>query len=551
MTPFQIGDQFVDDLLALSPMLKTSHGIKGADGEWDDFSPHGHDEKHELAVGTRDTLAEHLTHDDPDQRHAARVLHDRLAEGITSHEAGDHLRDVGHIYCPFTEIRDIFEIMDRSSAEGWEDVSSRLRTVDQPLQGYRETLELGRERDLLPAQRQVESVISQARHLAGDDSAWKMFPAQAVEAGGDADQVGDAVDTARRAVSDFADWMESSYVGDTPIDDAVGEERWLRSADSLIGLDLDPSDVYQWGWGEVERLRDEMKRVAAEIDPNADVASVIETLETDPDRSASSLNEFCEFVQELLDTAVEQLDGVHFDVPAPARRVTVNLAPPGGALGAWYINPSEDWSRPGSVWYSLGDVETVPLWNTVSTAYHEGFPGHHLQVATVLDQSEHLSRAHRLLIWYSGYGEGWALYTERLMEELGFLERPEYHLGMLANQLFRAVRVVVDTGLHLGYTIPEAAPLHGGEPWSFDIGVEYAHKIGLQTEPMAESEVKRYLGWPAQAISYKIGEREILRIRDELRSRPGFDLKSFNAELLVRGEVRLDYLQERMVGGDH
>ncbi len=546
-TPFEIGDDYVEGVFALSPMARTTFGIKGADGEWDDFSPTGHDERHGLAVGTRDSLAGHLSHTEPDQRHAARVLHDRLVEGIAAFETGDHLRDVAHIYCPFTEIRDIFEIMDRASAEGWAAVASRLGTISEPLDGYRRTLELGRSRGLMPARRQIESIVEQARNLAGEKSSWDGYAEAASGSGGDTTAVGDAVDTAKTAVSDFADWMEAEYLPSGVQEDGVGEERWLRNADGLIGMEIDPAETYEWGWGEVDRLRTEMTRVAAEIDPDADITAVIDMLETDPGRMSASTDEFASFVEDRLGAAVDQLDGVHFDVPPRARTVTVNLAPPGGALGAWYINPSEDWSRPGSVWYSLGEVERVPLWQTVSTAYHEGFPGHHLQVATVLDQAAHLSRAHRLLIWYSGYGEGWALYTERLMEEFGFLDRPEYLLGMLANQLFRAVRIVVDTGLHLGYTIPESAPLHGGKEWSFDTAVRYLNEVGLQDHPLSVSEVKRYLGWPAQAVTYKIGEREILRIRGELEKRGEFDLKEFHTRLLVGGEMRLDYLRERML----
>lgn len=163
-------------------------------------------------------------------------------------------------------------------------------------------------------------------------------------------------------------------------------------------------------------------------------------------------------------------------------------------------------------------------------------------------QSEHLSKAHRVLIWYPGYGEGWALYAERVMDELGYFERPEYRLGMLSSQLFRAVRVVIDLGMHLGFVIPEDAPIHGGEPWSFERGVDYLADVAFQPRDHSVSEIKRYLGWPGQAISYKVGEREILDIRQELEKRDGFDLKEFHRRVLEGGELRLDYLRERLLG---
>jgi uncharacterized protein (DUF885 family) len=356
-----------------------------------------------------------------------------------------------------------------------------------------------------------------------------------------------AASIARQEAAATADWLQSEYLSYAQEEDGIGEERYLRAAEEFLGLVIDPREVYEWGWEEVGQLRAEVERVAGQVDRGLNVEEVIHLLESDPQRAVSRAD-FPVFVQERLERAVEDLDGSHFDVPGPIRRVDVNLAPAGGALGAWYINPSGDWERPGSVWYALGDREFVPVWQEISTAYHEGFPGHHLQIGTVMAQADRLSDAHRLIIWYSGYGEGWALYAERLMDELGYFELPEYRLGMLASQLFRATRVVVDIGSHLGYRIPQSAPLHPGEAWSFDTAVDYIERVGLQPRDIAESEVKRYLGWAGQAISYKVGEREILDIRRQLEKRGAFDLKDFHRRVLEGGEVRLDYLRRRLLG---
>jgi uncharacterized protein (DUF885 family) len=230
--------------------------------------------------------------------------------------------------------------------------------------------------------------------------------------------------------------------------------------------------------------------------------------------------------------------------------VTVNIAPPGGSLGAWYHAPSEDFTRPGSIWYAPGSRTRIPYWQEVSTAYHEGFPGHHLQVGFAVLQREKLSRFHRLFIWYSGAGEGWALYAERLMDELGYFENPEYRLGLLTSQLFRSTRVVVDIGLHLEKEIPSDAPLHAGERWDYERAVDYMEKVALQPRDMSESEVLRYLGWPGQAISYKVGEREILDMRREAMRPAGdsFDSKDFHRRLLEAGAIRLDHLRETITG---
>lgn len=547
MTPFELSEALVDELVAISPMTATSLGIPGADHLWDDLSPEGKEGRFEIARRYRAALEEHLDHPDPDQRHAAVVLAGFLDGAIDEHESGDHLLDLSHIYCDFTRVRDLLDIMPRDSAVAWSNIAARLSGVDEAWQGWMEVLAEGVRQGNVVARRQVESVIEQAEDLAGPDSRLNGLVAYARQDGFATDELETAVDSARSAASSVAEWLRSEYLPHAVGEDGVGRERYVRAAERFLGMVIDPEETYSWGWEEVARLRAEMQRVAADIDADRSVEEVIEMLESDPDRSVDR-DEFPGFVQARLDAAVADLDGAHFDVPEPVRNVTVNLAPPGGALGAWYIQPSTDWKRPGSVWYSLGERTRIPVWQEVSTAYHEGFPGHHLQVGTSMHQSEHLSKAHRVLIWYPGYGEGWALYAERVMDELGYFEQPEYRLGMLASQLFRAVRVVIDLGVHLGFVIPEDAPLHGGEPWSFERGVDYLVDIAFQPRDHSVSEIKRYLGWPGQAISYKVGEREILDIRQQLEKRDGFDLEDFHRQVLEGGELRLDYLRERLLG---
>ena len=528
-------------------MLATGLGIPGSDHRWDDLSPDGAAAVYEVARKYRAAAREHFEHPDADQRHAARVVAGFLDVGVNQYESGDYLRDVSHIYCGFSRVRDIFDIMPRDTAEQWGNIAARLEGIGEPFRGWCRLLAAGIASEQVSSRRQVLSVIEQARHLASDESMFVGLVADAERRGFADDRLSEAVDTARTEAARLADWLEQEYLPHADPEDGVGEERYLRSAEEFLGMTIDPAQVYEWGWEELARLRAQMVEVAKEVDPSLTVDEVIELLETDPARSVPK-DQFTDFVQRRLDEAVAALDGTHFDVPEPVERITVNLAPPGGALGAWYINPSEDWERPGSVWYALGERERIPTWQEVTTAYHEGFPGHHLQIGVSMWQKDRLSKAQRLLVWYSGYGEGWALYAERLMDELGFFEKPEYRLGMLASHVFRATRVVVDIGVHLGYRIPDDAPLHAGETWNYDIAVAYMDQIGLQPRDIAESEVKRYLGWPGQAISYKLGEREILDIRSRLQSDPSFDLKEFHRQVLEGGEVRLDYLRQRILG---
>ena len=228
----------------------------------------------------------------------------------------------------------------------------------------------------------------------------------------------------------------------------------------------------------------------------------------------------------------------------------MKIAPPGGFLGAYYISPTEDFSRPGSVWYALDpSEERVPYFAQVSTNYHEGFPGHHLQEGIRRYMGDQLTRLETTMIWYSGFGEGWALYAEQLMLELGYYEKPEYVFGKYAEEMLRACRVVIDIGSHLGYSIPNDQPFHPGDAWTFETGVEMLTDYATQTRAYAESEMTRYLGWPAQAISYKVGERIILELREEMRRRLGseFDLTAFHAKILGAGAVGLDQVRDVVV----
>ena len=298
------------------------------------------------------------------------------------------------------------------------------------------------------------------------------------------------------------------------------------------------------------RLWARMESIAAEIEPGAALPEVLDLLKSDPTRAASSPGEFCRLMAERLEAAVEALDGVHFDIPEQIRTVDVKLAPPGGPLGAYYVSPSEDFTRPGSVWWSLGDQQQVALFDQVSTAYHEGFPGHHLQAGIQMASPARLSRLQKLMIWYPGSGEGWALYAEDLMDEMGFLDRPEYVMGKLASEMLRACRVVIDIGSHLLLPIPQGQPFHPGEEWSFEAGVEMLTGYAAQSRSTSVSEMNRYLGWPGQAIAYKVGHRAIrdLRADAERRHGSGFDRKAFHVRLLEIGSVGLDVTRAHLAG---
>lgn len=547
-TPFELSSRYVDELAASSPTLATSLGIAGYDHLWGrSFGLEGHEERMRLVRRTRLELLPHADHEDPDQRLAARVLLGSLDEEIASEEAGEHLRDLSHMGSSFQHIRWVFDVMKTEQESHWSDICQRLETIHEPYDQLRERLRVGRERGHLVARRQVASVAQQARRLASDGSAFDQLAARGASRAATASgRLLEAIGHAKSVLARFAEHLESDVLPTAPAADGVGMELYRPALDRLVGKRIEPLEAYAWGWEEFHRLLGEMRRVGARILPGGSFEAVRERLETDPECAAHSREAFVAFIDERLTRAREALAGEHFEVDPRLEVLSVDFAPDGSPLGAYYEAPSEDFSRPGGIRYSVGDQTVFPLYHQVSTAYHEGFPGHHLQVGTAMARAARISRAHRLLVWYPGYGEGWAMYTERLMGELGFLERPEWEFGMLAKQLYRASRVVVDIGLHLGLEVDASSPLFPGEPWTFERAAEFMRVYGFRTPAQSEAEVMRYLGWPAQAATYKLGEREILALREETRSRLGarFSLKELHDHVIGHGALRFDLLRD-------
>jgi uncharacterized protein (DUF885 family) len=551
---FALSDEMLEGLAALYPITATAVGIKGHDDGWGDLSPLGVDNtQRTLRAWLRRVQALPQGEDQWD-RLAIMVATDALEVPIREIDEGLHFRDLNSIACPFQEFREIFEHMPKDTPNGWDNIAARLTALPDALGRYQETLDAGRSRGLTVAVRQVDSVIQQARVSASDQSPTLRVVSQARESDHVDPTLLTKIETATplalAAFAAFADWLDTTYRRDATAVDAVGEDRYRSASRQFLGTTIDLAETYEWGWSEVDLIRARMETLATTITPDGSLAAALQSLNNDenwgiaPDHAT-----FVAEMQQRLDVALERLDGSYFDVPDTIRSVDVKIAPPGGSLGAYYVGPSEDFSRAGSVWWSFGNEAPVPLWAEVTTAYHEGFPGHHLQVGMQSSFMERLSRIHRLWTWLPGMGEGWALYAETLMDELGYFDNVGIEFGYLASQMLRACRVVIDIGIHLGLSIPGDQPLLGGEPWSFDNAVRYLEQYAGLDADYARSEATRYSGWPGQAIAYKVGERAILEMREELKQRQGddFDLKEFHHNLLEIGPVGIDTVRSLML----
>ncbi len=548
---YPLSSTIVDEMCALLPNEATYRGVAGYDDRWPDLSPAGYAT---IAAALTDLQSRVDEVPPPTSRWEAlaiEVARDMLEEELDFIASGDHLRALNSIASPLQGFRETFDHMSRDRAEAWNDIVARLTTLGPAFARYRESLDLGIEQGLAVAQRQVEAAIEQATAMASDQSPFltlreSLAAAELPEGEDLASRLESAIVAGRSAFGDFADYLRTEYLPNAAATDAVGETRYVREAARFLGTTIDPGETYAWGWAEVADLRTRMEAVAAEITFGGTIADAIEILKTDPNRLAADRASFVRDIQERERAALEQLAGTHFDVPDTIRDVEVKLAAPGGSLGAYYVGPSEDFSRPGSVWWSLEGDGPFPLYDEITTAYHEGFPGHHLQVGVQMSHAERLSRLQRLWVWKSGTGEGWALYAERLMEELGYLDTPDYVFGWLSAQMLRACRVVIDIGSHLGYPIPRDQSFHPGEAWNFETATQMLCDYATLEPAYAASEVTRYYGWPGQAISYKVGERMILDTRDELEAARGdqFDLKAFHADLLGVGPVGIDLVRQ-------
>jgi uncharacterized protein (DUF885 family) len=255
-----------------------------------------------------------------------------------------------------------------------------------------------------------------------------------------------------------------------------------------------------------------------------------------------------ERLQAMMDEAITALDGTHFDLAEPVRRVEAMIAPPGSAAAPYYTRPSLDFSRPGRTWLPTMGRDRFPLWDLVSTWYHEGVPGHHLQLAQWVHVAAELSRYQVSLGSVSATTEGWALYAERLMDELGFLTDPGHRLGYLDAQQMRAIRVIIDIGMHLELEIPTGQDFHPGERWTPELAREFFGANSGRDSEFLDSEIVRYLGWPGQAISYKLGERAWLAGRAAAQQTKGdsFDPKAWHMAALSLGSLGLDDLADEL-----
>ncbi|SHG01247.1 Uncharacterized conserved protein, DUF885 familyt [Jatrophihabitans endophyticus] len=546
----RVADEYLDRQAALDPVYATFAGIAGHDHALPDLSPDGLAAVAELRRATLAALAATEAVDDTD-RVTAAALRDLL-------ETEDDLRAIradsarlNNIDSPLQFVRDVFDLMPTATVDDWATIAARLAAVPDALGGYVASLRDAAVAGTVPPVRQVRIGVEQCADNVGDDGFFVSLAAQATDADVPDSVRGDLDRAARQAGEAYerlAAFLRDELLPAAPERDPVGRERYAVHSRAFLGTRLDLAETYEWGQAEVARIEAEMAATAERIVPGGSVADAIAHLDASPAHRLAGTEELQRWMQRTSDEAVAALADVHFDIPEPIRRIECLIAPTQQG-GIYYTGPSEDLTtRPGRMWWSVPKgVDDFGTWRERTTVYHEGVPGHHLQVAQTVYRAALLNRWRRLGSWVSGHGEGWALYAERLMADLGFLDDPADHLGMLDGQSLRAARVVLDIGIHCELPAPAEV---GGGAWDYDKAWRFLTAHANTAEGFRRFELDRYLGWPGQAPSYKIGERFWLQLRDDARAAAGdaFDVKAFHRGALDVGSVGLDVLRAAVLG---
>lgn len=542
-------DHFAAEM-ALSPISATHQGIPGGDHLLDDFTPDGFAALSELRRATLGRLEEATPVDDVDAVTVA-AMRERLGLAEEIHAAGLDEMECNVLASPMQHVRSVFDLMPTDTDAQWATLGERLTRVPEALGQWVDTLAGAAATGQVTPRRQVRACIGQCEQFTSDGGYFAGLTQTASGAQAMSEptrtRVLDAIATARAAYTHLGRDLGERILPLAPEADPCGRERYALHSRYFLGSVIDLEETYAWGQEQLAAIETLRAEVAARIRPGASTAEAVAALDADPTYRLHGLDALREWMQAKGDEAIAALADTHFDIPGPVRVLEGRIAPTQTG-GIYYTGPNDDFSRPGRMWWSVPPgVTEFSTWRELTTVYHEGVPGHHLQVAQTVYRRDLLNSWRRLSAWTSGHGEGWALYAERLMTELGFMEDPGNRMGWLDGQALRAVRVVVDVGVHCGFPAPGEV---GGGAWTYDKAWDFLTAHVAMEEQMMRFELDRYLGWPGQAPAYKVGERLWLDLRDEARRRDGdaFDLKAFHRRALDIGGVGLDTLRGAVLG---
>ena len=440
-----------------------------------------------------------------------------------------------------TRLADLPLSVPLDSVQHYQDYISRLHQIPRVLEQTTEVMRQGEKDGLMPPKLVVEKLPGQCDGIISANpfiSPTKKFTADFSESDKKrlTEEMTKAInDDVFPAYQKFAEFLRTEYAPKGRSELSVeslsdGKRRYAEAVKLMTTMNITPAEVHEIGLKEVERITVEMTKLA-QAQGHKDLASFREAINKDPKWKPQSeqqiVDDFAKYIHQM-EPKLPELFGL-----LPKAPVTVEPIPDfAKAESTHYVLGTPDGKRPGRVVVAVADPTNRTLITDEAVAYHEGVPGHHMQIS--IAQTLQGLPKFRLHGFYSAYAEGWALYAEELGKEIGFYQNSVSDYGRLNSELFRAVRLVVDTGIH-------------HKNWSRQQVIDYMHANDLN-DALAQTEADRYIAWPGQALAYKMGQLTIRKLRDEAKAQlgPKFDIKAFHDEVLNGGAMPLDLLQERV-----
>jgi len=467
-----------------------------------------------------------------------RVLEQRIAD----FNLKEYEMPINQQYGVHTALADLPLAVPFDSVKHYEDYIARLHQIPRVLNQTKEVLRAGIKDELMPVKFLIEKLPGQCDGIVENDPfllPTKKFPADISAA--DQKRLTEEMTNAVNkdvipAYKAFAVFLRTEYAphGRTTLSVTSlpdGQKRYENDIYARTTTRMTADEIHQIGLREIDRIEAEMTGIAQK-EGFRDLASFRASLKTNPKYIPTSadqiLNDFRHYIAQM-EPKLPELFGL-----LPKSPVTVEAIPPFQAAAAThYVTGTPDGKRPGRVVVATSDFGKRSLIDDEAVAYHEGVPGHHMQLS-IQQRLEGLPKFRLHPQGFNAYSEGWGLYAEQLGKEVGFYQDPVSDYGRLSSELFRAVRLVVDTGIH-------------AKGWTRDQVVEFFRKSGAVDEPTIQSETDRYIAWPAQALSYKLGQLKFRELRERAKKElgPKFDLRSFHDEMLNGGTLPLDLLEAR------
>ncbi|RDH75085.1 DUF885 domain-containing protein [Mycolicibacterium moriokaense] len=531
-----VAERYLATFAALDPCAATDLGIVGHDDDLTDYSPDGVAARAEAARAALRELEGAAPDDNVDDVTVA-AMRERLGIQVELHEAGLDVGELNVIASPLQSMRDVFDLMGTDTEDDWRLIGERLAKVPDRAAGYATSLRAAVAAGRAPAARQVARGIEQAGTIQ------RLFVDMVADAapgnGALHAELQARASAAADAYSGLAAVLRDEIGPRARGDDAFGRDAYQLFSRLYLGAAVDLDETYDWGLSRLEAIVAEQESTAHLLYPESSVADALRRLDEEPRYLLLGTGALQAWMQDLSDRVVDALADTHFEIAEPLRTLECRIAPTQTG-GIYYTGPSEDLSRPGRMWWSVPPgKDDFHTWGETTTVFHEGVPGHHLQIGRAVVLADQLNRWRRLGCWVSGHGEGWALYAERLMAELGWLDDAGNRMGMLDAQRFRAARVVIDIGVHCGMTAPDGGTWDAEKAWVF------LQSHSAMAEANLRFELDRYLGWPGQAPSYAVGQRIWQQLRDEMVGR-GLSLKEFHRRALDLGGLPLDVLRSAL-----